>query len=174
MSETYPAPNTRFHSALGRYSSSVALAIAALLLGSGCEDKGLGRSCSLGRTLESNQGAYTLNSTECPSRMCVKPAVQQGVSQDLDTSAYCSSSCNADSDCPGQTRDPSNPNDKRCKLGFACAIAFGEGDNVEGGGKLCCQKICLCKDFFKASVGPTLPPACESGADASCTSVQHD
>jgi hypothetical protein len=79
------------------------------------------------------QGAYATNATDCPSHLCIKPAVQPGVSNDLDTGPYCTVRCNSDSDCNGQTRDFTNPNDTRCMKGFTCAIPFGVG-------KLCCAE----------------------------------
>jgi hypothetical protein len=172
MFETHrPRANTL---PLARLVSSLALATATLSLAAACEDNGMGRSCNLGETIDPAQGAYSLNATDCQTRMCVKPAVQQGVSLDLDTGPYCSTTCSTDSDCQGQTRDSSNPNDRRCKRGYTCAIAFGASDTVEGGGKLCCRKICLCKDFFSASQDPAVPAECQGGSDASCSTAPHD
>ena len=146
----------------------VATAIGALLVTGACEDKGLGRACNLGQAVPVDQGAYSVNDSDCQTRICVKPAVQAGV-QDLDTGPYCSDTCVADSDCQGgQIRDRSNPNDRRCKGGYTCAMPFGVADDAAGGGQLCCQKICLCRDFFLASVGPAIPESCQGGA-ASCS-----
>ena len=142
------------------------LALATVILAAGCEDKGLGRPCDI-RTdagaLTATQAAFNTNATECPSHICTKPAVQAGVAVDkFDTGAYCTIQCNSNNDCNGQTRDFSNSYDTRCKQGYTCAMPFGEG-------KLCCAKLCLCRDFFPASVGPLTPPACQSGSDASCS-----
>jgi hypothetical protein len=119
------------------------------------------------------EGAYSLNSAECQTQMCVKPAVQQGVSQDLDTAPYCSMRCQVDSDCQGQLREPGNPGDKRCTRGYTCAKTFGPSDNVEGGGDLCCRKICLCKDFYLQSQEPALPDGCQSGSDETCPAARR-
>jgi len=154
---------------LWRLASGMVLALTTLILVGGCEDKGVGRTCNLGQTIEPDQGAYSLNATDCQTRMCVKPPIQPGVSRDLDTGPYCSDTCSGDSDCQGQTRDRSNPNDKRCKGGFVCSVPFGVSDDTAGGGKLCCQKICLCRDFFTASIGPATPASCQPGSDASCS-----
>lgn len=150
----------------------VVTALVALAGVASCENKGLGRSCNLGQTIPPEQGAYSVNASDCQTRICVKPAVQPGVSQDpkvFDTTAYCSDMCTTDSDCQGEIRDRSNPNDHRCKSGYTCAIPFGAADSVPGGGQLCCQKICLCRDFFLASVGPTTPASCQDGSTTSCS-----
>lgn len=157
------------------HAASLAFATALALLAGACEDKGIGRSCSLSETVPIDEGAYSVDATDCQTRMCVKPAVQPGVLRDnFDTGAYCSTSCITDGDCQGQTRDRSNPNDKRCKTGFTCAVPFGAADDTAGGGKLCCQKICLCRDFFLASLGPGTPASCEAGAENACSAVKRD
>jgi hypothetical protein len=143
------------------------LAMAALFVGAACEDQAIGRACDLTVDAAGAQGAYNSNATDCPSRLCIKPAVQPGVSQDLDTGAYCTIQCKSDGDCSGQTRDPSNPNDTRCRKGFTCAIPFGKDDT--GKGDLCCAKLCLCRDFFSASVGPATPDVCKSDSTETCS-----
>jgi hypothetical protein len=139
-----------------------AFALVALLAAAGCEDKGIGRPCDITQDAGAAQGAYNTNATDCPSRMCIKPNVQPGISNDLDTTSYCSARCSSDSDCDGQTRDPTNPDDTRCRKGYTCASVFGKGP-------LCCAKLCLCRDFFSASVGPAVPAECKSDSDASCS-----
>jgi hypothetical protein len=171
MFEKHSPQNTTLPAVLWRLASSMVLGLTTLLLVGGCETKGMGRSCSLGQTITPEQGAYSLNATECQSRMCVKPPIQPGVSRELDTAAYCSATCSSDNDCDGQIRDRSNPDDKRCKGGYTCAIPFGAADDTVGGGGLCCQKICLCRDFFLASVGAATPETCQAGSDASCSSA---
>jgi len=140
------------------------LALTVALFSSGCEDNALGRTCDLraDASVSAAQGAYAIPAADCPSRMCIKPAVQPGVSNDLDTGPYCTVACNSDSDCNGQTRDFTNANDKRCMKGFTCAIPFDSG-------KLCCQKLCLCRDFFVSSVGAATPAVCQNGAGKSCS-----
>lgn len=148
-----------------RLTWSTVLALAATMLATGCEDKALGRSCDLrsDASISATQGAYAMPAGDCPSGICAKPAVQPGVSTtDFTTGPYCTAQCNVDSDCDGQTRDFTNKNDKRCMKGFVCAVPFGEG-------KLCCQKLCLCRDFFSASVGPAIPTACQGDGASSCS-----
>jgi len=141
------------------------LVLVAAVLAAGCEDKALGRSCDLRAdgSVSATQGAYAMQVADCPSGICAKPAVQPGVSTtDFTTGPYCTARCNSDSDCDGQTRDFTNKNDKRCMKGYVCAIPFGEG-------KLCCQKLCLCRDFFSSSVGPATPAACQDNGGSSCS-----
>jgi hypothetical protein len=150
------------HRCPGRIAILLALAVAALSTSTACEDKAIGRPCQLKGEIAMDQGAYTVEASDCPSRICVKPAVQGGITSDPGTGPYCSAECDSNDDCSGQTRDPSNPDDNRCARGFVCAPVFNKG-------KLCCTKICLCRDFFSASVGPTIPDECKPDSDLTCS-----
>ena len=105
-----------------------------------------------------SQAIYNPQALECASRICIKPAAAQSATPD--TTALCSSPCSQDSDCSGLARDESNPNDKRCASGFACATPFITGP-------ICCQKLCVCKDFYAGS-SITTPPACQGSAASTC------
>jgi hypothetical protein len=143
------------------------LAWAIVALGNtGCEDKAIGRPCDVfpgDAGITGPQALYNPLAVECPSRICIKPAAVQGASPD--TTALCSAPCSQDSDCdPSQARtcnsnDP-NCHDRRCTSGFACAIPFITGP-------ICCQKLCVCKDFYGSS-GITTPPACQGSGAATC------
>jgi hypothetical protein len=146
----------------GRLAGVGALAALSLWGATACEDKALGRPCDLTVDASAAQAAYTTQGTDCPSHLCVKPAVQPGVSIDLDTGPYCTTPCSSDTDCNGQTRDPSNPNDKRCQRGFSCAMIFDKGS-------LCCKSLCLCRDFFSQAVGPAVPDVCKPDAGLTCS-----
>ena len=138
------------------------LAAVALLGNTGCEDRAIGRRCDVLTVATPAQGVFNSEALECPSRICLKPVVQQGATMsDPPTGPYCSASCSQDSDCDGQTRDNGNPLDKRCQKGFSCGIAFVKG-------KICCQKLCLCKDFLNPAVGAPTPIACQAGGAAAC------
>jgi hypothetical protein len=144
---------------------SILLAAVSLLGNTGCEDKAIGRPCDILTDAGPLQGVFNSEALECPSRICLKPVVQSGAANmpsDPLTGAYCSASCSQDSDCDGQGRDPNNHRDARCEHGFACGIAFVKG-------KICCQKLCLCKDFLPTS-GMSTPIACQGGLAASCNS----
>jgi hypothetical protein len=149
-----------------RLAWSCVFALAAVIFAAGCEDKALGRPCTIVLKTDASVGAaqsvYNTGVPDCPSHICTKPAVQPGVSNDLDTGPYCTVACSSDNDCNGQTRDFSNPSDKRCMKGFTCAIPFDQGS-------LCCQKLCLCRDFYSSAVGPAVPAACQNDAGASCS-----
>ena len=138
------------------------LAVSALWGAAACEDKAVGRPCDITVDASAAQGAYNTNATDCPSRLCVKPAVQPGVAITLETGAYCTTTCSSDTDCNGQTRDPNNPIDTRCRKGFTCAPVFNEG-------ALCCKNLCLCRDFFSASVGPAIPDQCKPDSGVTCS-----
>jgi hypothetical protein len=135
------------------------LGLAAIAFGNtGCADKAIGRPCDVftgdaGLPLPS--AVYNNQALECPTRICIKPAAALGVS--TDTTSLCSASCSQDSDCDGQAR---GPNDLGCKTGFACAIPFVTGP-------ICCQKLCVCKDFYVGN-NITTPNACLGSEAAKC------
>jgi len=158
MSQNLCAKSYKLRPAALRLSILGAFVLAAVAFGNlACEDKAIGRRCDVLSDAGASQGVYNSEALECPSRICLKPVVQQGaVMPTPPTEAFCSASCSQDSDCDGQLRDPSNPDDHRCSKGFACGIAFVKG-------KICCQKLCLCKDFLGPS-GVTTPIACQAGA----------
>jgi hypothetical protein len=110
---------------------------------------GIGGPCDLLADAEANQAVLNDQALECPSRICLKPVDQVG---GVDTAPLCSSECSQDTDCLGQTRDPSSPSDRRCKGGFVCGVAFSIGP-------LCCRKYCLCSDFLARP--PQTPSSCD-------------
>jgi len=164
MSQNLCAKTHKLRRAVLRLSlrGTFALAAVALFGNTGCEDKAIGRRCDVLTDAGAAQGVYNSEALECPSRICLKPVVQTGaVMPNPPTQAYCSASCSQDSDCdPNQLRDTTNPLDFRCQKGFACGIAFVKG-------KICCQKLCLCKDFL-GTAGVATPIACTGGGAAQC------
>jgi hypothetical protein len=163
MSQNLCAKTYKLRRVALRLSVLAALGAAAVVLGNtSCEDKGIGRPCDVLTEATKDQAVYNAEALECPSRICLKPAVQSGVSGNVDTGPYCSASCSQDSDCDGAVRGTSAL-DKRCKQGYACGIAFVKG-------RLCCQKLCLCKDFIGPS-GVQIPTGCKDGADLTCKEV---
>jgi len=163
MSQNLCAKTHKSRPALLRLSLVGTFVLVALALfgNTGCEDKAIGRRCDVFADAGNTQGVYNSEALECPSRICLKPVVQTGASMpDPPTQAYCSASCSQDSDCDGQLRDPSNHLDYRCQKGFSCGIAFVKG-------KICCQKLCLCKDFLPQA-GATTPIACQGAGAATC------
>jgi hypothetical protein len=161
MSQKLRAKSTMLRSAALRLSLAGALSMAAVAFGNtGCEDKAIGRPCEVLTEATPSQAVYNSQALECPSRICLKPSYQAGSSGTQDTGAYCSASCSQDSDCDGQLRDPTNPLDKRCSSGFTCGIPFVKG-------RICCQKLCLCKDFL-GPAGAPIPIACQGNGAATC------
>ena len=125
------------------------------------KDNAIGRPCDLLVDAGAAQAVYNASASECPSQTCLKPVVQQGATMpDPPTQPYCSAGCSQDSDCDGETRDPTNPLDHRCMRGFACGIPFVKGP-------LCCKKYCMCKDFLGPGGSPT-PIACQGTGSESC------
>ena len=165
MSQILCAKSTTLPSAALRLAILGVLSLAAVALGNtGCEDKHIGRACDVLSDAGPAQGVYNSEALECPSRICLKPVVQQGASGTIDTGPYCSAGCSQDSDCDGEVRDPTDSLDKRCRGGFSCGIAFVRG-------RICCQKLCLCKDFLGPQ-GATTPIACQGNGATTCLNPQ--
>lgn len=59
----------------------------------------------------------------------------------FDTAPYFTTTCSTDSDCRGQKRKGDDPDDCRCIRGYTCGVLATVGP-------LCCQKLCICKDFL--------------------------
>jgi hypothetical protein len=121
---------------------------------------GVGATCDPLAVVGPSQSIYNVAALECPSRICMKPAIQPGASATTETGAFCSATCTQDTDCAGQVRDPSNPLDTRCQTGFTCGIIFVKGH-------LCCMPLCVCKDFI-GSAGLSTPIACQGDAALTC------
>jgi hypothetical protein len=123
----------------------------------------LGTSCGVLTDAGASQGVFNSQALECTSHICIKPIDYVGGVQ---TTPFCTTTCSQDSDCveslrPGPVQDlQPDPHAKTCATGYACGIPFA-------GGRLCCQRLCLCKDFYGGEI-PT-PAACApEGAPASC------
>jgi hypothetical protein len=130
---------------LSKLATLAPLAIVLAVLGlvsSGCEDKHVGRVCSLDTPDAGNTGtatSATLNgqAVECPSRICLLPA---GDLKPATTGPLCTASCSTDDDCSdGETS--SSAASTQCKTGFTCMIATTVGN-------FCCEHLCVCKDFI--------------------------
>ena len=153
MSPKLRIPSRRLWMALVRVSLLGASLLALAVFGSmACEDNGIGRPCDILVDAGQSQAVYNPQALECPSRICLKPVNEN--SANVTTGPYCSATCSSDSDCSGQKKDMSDNSDHRCATGYACGVAFVVG-------ALCCQKLCLCKDFLVAGAGLTTPTACD-------------
>jgi hypothetical protein len=119
----------------------------------------IGAPCDVGVATSPSQGAYNSAAPECSTGLCIKPVVQSDAGS-VDTGAFCTRQCSTDDDCSGgSTRDPGNPNDKTCTSGYTCGVAFVKGP-------ICCQKLCLCKDFTGGAV--QTPTACQGSSALTC------
>jgi hypothetical protein len=120
----------------------------------------LGWPCYVGFTAGASVGGYNSEAAECTSRLCLKPVVQSNAGS-VDTGAFCTGSCSTDDDCSTMwSRNPNDPNDHTCGSGFTCGVAFANG-------AICCQKLCICKDFTGGASIPT-PIACQGAAAQTC------
>jgi hypothetical protein len=145
-------------------------ALAVVLLGlvsSGCEDKHIGRVCSLdiadaGPTMMTgNTSAIQGQAVECPTRICLLPA---GTLMP-NTGPLCSATCSSDDDCSdGETT--SNMASAQCKHGFACLVATTVG-------AFCCEKLCVCKDFIDTTIPGynATPDSCKPASGQTCPNV---
>jgi hypothetical protein len=157
MSPKSPAKNPAARPAAALFV--VVLMCAGAVLGTGCEDKAIGRPCDVQSDAGAMQAVFNGQALECPSRICVKPSREQGVAI-TDTAPYCTAECSKDSDCDGERRDTSNARDRRCKSGFVCGVGFEVGP-------LCCKKLCLCRDFIAQMGGLQTPASCDKSRMAS-------
>jgi hypothetical protein len=124
----------------------------------GVDGSGVGLPCDLGVQAGPTQSVYNNQALQCPSRLCLKPVDRVG---GVNTGALCSAVCSTDNDCIGSARDASDPSDRRCAGGYACAVVFVVGP-------LCCAKLCVCNDFL---VGPVQSPSvCNPGGGMACQS----
>jgi hypothetical protein len=138
------------------------VAFAAALAGlavTGCEDKHIGRICSLATSDDGGVSGTGANATlnaqavECPSRICLYPAADKTTN----TTSLCTADCSSDDDCAdGETaKDPANTH---CKTGFVCMRPTTVGS-------FCCRPLCVCRDFVEVPPGGfKLPPVCMPGA----------
>ena len=126
-----------------------------------------GDPCSIGVSapdVTAGVSVVTSPAAECASRVCLLPAPDR---DPRGTGPLCTSGCATNADCEGGVLgDRNNPNDHRCKTGFACAVPTTIGG-------LCCQRMCVCRDFVTEPQGgfPT-PPACMAGGAGSCPNVR--
>ena len=133
---------------------------AGCILGEG---PNVGMSCSLGVDAGTAEPFANREALECPTRLCLKPALAAGQPVfSPPTGATCSADCNVDSDCWGEGRDSFNSLDTRCKTGFVCAVPLMSVP-------LCCRKLCTCRDFL-GPTGTAIPPECQGAKAQSCDS----
>jgi hypothetical protein len=113
-----------------------------------------------GTTMDAGPIASAVSSEApgCGGGICLASAAQPGAV--TYTAAYCTTTCSQDGDCEGELRDPEDPLDARCRTGYLCGIAFVKG-------KLCCVRMCICKDFLGPEGLPT-PIACQGAAAETC------
>ena len=169
------APYTPTTTPLPRTSTArfrpVAALFGFLLLGlfavSGCEDDAVGRPCDLALPEGTEVNSFVLNSEalECPTRLCIRPNPEV---DDVDTSPLCTAECSSDADCgDAAQRDATNEADKRCRGRFICALPPTASQ------ELCCQKVCMCSDFFEnnGNDAPRSSEACDTRT-ASCQLAQ--
>jgi hypothetical protein len=144
------------------------VAVLVALSSAGCENKHIGRPCSLdtqddGGTTSGTATNVTFNggALECPSRICVLPPVMAVT----DTGSLCTADCNSDDDCSDGEQGPKgDTTDHRCESGFACLVATDTGP-------FCCRKFCLCKDFYSGKL-PEEPTTCMPGMNVNgCPNV---
>jgi hypothetical protein len=152
--------------------NSLGLLVVAMVMGSACENKHVGRPCGLSVDPGAGgaSGAGTVSTLdvalECPSRICLLPA-RQGANSTPLTTSLCTADCSSDDDCAdGEIRNTSDPSDTRCEHGFVCKVAETVGD-------FCCRRLCVCKDFLN-SADTSTPEVCKPTADnrANCKNVQ--
>jgi hypothetical protein len=148
-----------------RTIASVGLGV--FLAGSGCKgsEPRIGQACDLTVDAGPSQTVVDIKSSACSTGICLKPAQDpDGIPQVPPTGATCTALCAYDSDCEGATRDSSNPEDTRCASGFVCRVPFTVSP-------VCCQKLCICKDFLPQSAA-AVPIVCQGNTAGSCIGTE--
>jgi hypothetical protein len=141
-----------------------AFVTALALATSGCEDKHIGRPCSLGiadggATSTGNTATINSQAVECPSRICLSPAADKNPQ----ISPLCTADCSSDEDC--EDGETSTTNNKLCKNGFVCVVPTTVG-------AFCCRRMCVCKDQIDTSTPAfrDTPEVCKAG-QSTCQNV---
>ena len=145
---------------------SVFTGIVILLL-AGCTHESasnaeLGKTCTLGFDA-GERLVYDPQAPECQNSLCLQMIHQS--TEYFDTAPYCTTTCSSDSDCHGQKRDGDDPDDHRCIRGYTCGVLATVGP-------LCCQKLCVCKDFLPWQ-GLRTPDVCLPGDDGRVSCGDH-
>ena len=142
------------------------VALAATLLLTACEDKHIGRQCELAvdpaATTDPTSATVNPQALECPSRVCVLPAMLRGSTGNPlamppipADGPFCTDGCGSDDDCAGgEKRGPGNP--LGCQRGFVCRTILPKLSN----NPLACKPICVCKDFLPTDNVATTPQSC--------------
>lgn len=148
-----------------------ALALGALF-SAACGGEPVGRLCDLGAERSTTRAVTSLAALDCTSRFCLSVPLEPGALGGEnypagETKGLCSNFCESSDDCERVSESP-------CKSGFTCGIATEVGD-------ICCQKVCICKDFIRPRqdengqdtyVIPT-PESClpENAANSTCRNL---
>lgn len=142
-----------------RPGTVASFAAALLTMSAGCgRSERVGQACDLTVDAGPSQAVVNLTSGTCRSKLCLKPLQLSGDAvAEPPTGPTCTDECSRDSDCEGEARNASDPEDTRCAGGFVCGVPFVVGP-------LCCKHLCLCRDFLGPS-GAEVPVACQ-GPDA--------
>jgi hypothetical protein len=126
-----------------------------------------GQTCDVGVSVGNGPGSVSIIASPapgCASRVCLLPGAEK---DPRGTGALCTSSCTTNADCEaGYLGDRNDPNDHRCKTGFACTVPTTVGP-------FCCQRLCVCRDFVSEPLGGfQTPPICMPGGGGSCQNVR--
>jgi hypothetical protein len=134
-------------------------AVSAAALVCACTGQPVGRVCDLGAVPQPGETLVSSPALDCVSRECLSVPIAQGAvlppgsMLPSGTNGLCTAECTQDSDCERVAESP-------CVTGFACAVPLTVGG-------LCCQKLCVCKDYAVPDAEPT---ACDAtnGANTCC------
>lgn len=124
------------------------LGISIVAVGPGCADNHVGRPCALGVPKDQiDPMKVTINpaALECPSRICLLPAVGAAPVQDI--AGLCTVECSSDDDCADGEKGKAGPGNVRCTSGFVCRTLLPPLAT----NPLQCKPLCVCKDFLSSA-----------------------
>jgi hypothetical protein len=128
-------------------SCLLASQMGLLLLGA-CQQPVVGTICDLGTRASPSETVLATPSLDCESRQCLKVPNQVGgndIRPLAPTEGMCTAACEADADCEAEAGTA-------CKTGFSCGIPTGLTV-----GALCCQKVCVCRDYVALTDDGNMP-----------------
>lgn len=171
---------------------SLLLAMFAILPSAGCSRGDVGAPCDHGSTTPPQSLTVSFPAMSCNELVCLygderKPTVTD-CKNDSDCkdnerfecnkasrrcqlktdfvlrNSMCSRPCDSEADCDSQGFNRYLHGETNCKDGFACRM-------LQSKGSLCCEKLCVCKDFMNDEADQGLKDACKPENNPDCNNI---
>lgn len=171
---------------------NASLLLAALAVGPGCTRGDVGAPCDHGSTTPPQSLTVSFPAMSCNELVCLygnesKPGVTECKKTEdckdperfacntatgtceLNTdfvlrNSMCSRPCSSESDCKNQGFNRYLHGETNCEGGFACRI-------LQSKGSLCCEKLCVCKDYMDSEPSQDLLDQCKPENNKDCKNI---